>query len=108
MKAGNINPMPAKIIHARDLEEYWFHEGCHILEIANHPDDPDVSIARARVESGQQTTWHQLNGVTERYLIVEGNGIVDVGEKNPTPVGSGDVVIIPAGIRPADSQHRQR
>lgn len=91
--------MPAKIIHANDIEEYWFHEGCHILEIANHPDDPDVSIARARVESGQQTAWHQLNGVTERYLVVEGNGMVEVGEENPTPVGSGDVVIIPAGTR---------
>lgn len=91
--------MRAKIVHANDIEEYWFHEGCHILEVANHPDDPDVSITRARVASGQQTAWHQLNGVMERYLVVEGNGIVEVGEENPTPVGSGDVVIIPAGIR---------
>lgn len=91
--------MQEKIIHTRSVEEYWFQEGCHIMEIANHPNDPDVSIARARVEPGQQTAWHQLNGVTERYLIVEGNGIVEVGEKNPTPVGNGDVVIIPPGTR---------
>ncbi len=91
--------MPTKIIHARDIEEYWFHEGCHILEIANHSDDPDVSIARARVASGQQTTWHQLNGVTERYLIVEGNGIVEIGEDQPVSVTGGDVVIIPADTR---------
>ncbi len=91
--------MQEKIIHARSIEEYWFHEGCHIMEIANHPNDPDVSIARARVEPGQQTAWHQLSGVTERYLIVEGNGIVEIGEENPTSVGNGDVVIIPAGLR---------
>jgi len=91
--------MQEKIIHARSIEEYWFHEGCHIMEIANHPNDPDVSIARARVEPGQQTAWHQLSRVTERYLIVEGNGIVEIGEENPTSVGNGDVVIIPAGLR---------
>ena len=91
--------MQEKIIHARSIDEYWFHEGCHIMEIANHPNDPDVSIARARVEPGQQTAWHQLNGVTERYLIVEGNGIVEIGEENPTSVGNGDVVIIPPGLR---------
>jgi mannose-6-phosphate isomerase-like protein (cupin superfamily) len=91
--------MQEKIIHARSIEEYWFHEGCHIMEIANHPNYPDVSIARARVEPGQQTAWHQLSGVTERYLIVEGNGIVEIGEENPTSVGNGDVVIIPAGLR---------
>ncbi|VAW81390.1 hypothetical protein MNBD_GAMMA13-1213 [hydrothermal vent metagenome] len=91
--------MPTKIIHACKLEEYWFHEGCHILEIANHPDDPDVSIARARVMPGQQTAWHWLDGVTERYLIVEGSGMVEVGEDLPAQVGSGDAVIIPAGTR---------
>lgn len=91
--------MQEKIIHAQSIEERWFHEGCHILEIANHPNDPDVSIARARVEPEQQTVWHKLDGVTERYLIVEGNGIVEIGEENPTPVGHGDVVIIPPGTR---------
>ncbi len=91
--------MQENIIHAHNIEEHWFHEGCHILEIANHPNDPDVSIARARVEPGQQTVWHRLNGVTERYLIVKGSGIVEIGEENPTSVGKGDVVIIPPGMR---------
>jgi mannose-6-phosphate isomerase-like protein (cupin superfamily) len=94
-----IKPMQEKIIHAHNFEEYWFHEGCHILEIANHPNDPEVSIARARVEPGQQTVWHRLKGVTERYLIVEGNGIVEIGQECPTPVNKGDVVIIPPGTR---------
>lgn len=91
--------MKEKIIHAHAVKEYWFHEGCHIMEIANHPNDPQVSIARARVEPGQQTIWHRLKGVTERYLVIAGSGIVEVGEKKPTPVGSGDIVIIPPGTR---------
>ena len=91
--------MQEKIIHAHSIEEHWFHEGCHILEIANHPDDPDVSVARARVEPKQRTVWHCLDGVTERYLIVAGNGIVEIGEQHPTPVSSGDIVIIPPGTR---------
>jgi mannose-6-phosphate isomerase-like protein (cupin superfamily) len=73
--------MKEKIIHAHAVKEYWFHEGCHIMEIANHPNDPQVSIARARVEPGQQTIWHRLKGVTERYLVIAGSGIVEVGDK---------------------------
>jgi mannose-6-phosphate isomerase-like protein (cupin superfamily) len=91
--------MKEKIIHARAIKEYWFREGCHIMEVANHPNDPQVSIARARVEPGRQTHWHRLKGVTERYLIIAGSGIVEVGEEKPTPVGSGDIVIIPPGTR---------
>ncbi len=91
--------MQEKIIHAHSIEEYWFHEGCHILEIANHPDDPDVSIARARVEAGGQTAWHRLKGVTERYLVVDGDGVVEIGDTQPAQVKKGDVVIIPPGTR---------
>jgi hypothetical protein len=32
-------------------------EGCLIVELPNDPDDPDVSIARARVPSGVTTKW---------------------------------------------------
>lgn len=91
--------MSAKVIHSRPEEEYWFREGCHILETANHPDDPALSIARARVESGQRTHWHSLHDTWERYLIICGEGIVEVGDLAPTPVATGDVVIIPPETR---------
>jgi mannose-6-phosphate isomerase-like protein (cupin superfamily) len=91
--------MSARIISARAGDEYWFEEGCHILETANHPDDSAVSIARARVEPGTGTRWHCLEGVWERYLIVAGEGIAHIGDLDPAPVATGDVVIIPPGTR---------
>ncbi len=70
-------------------------EGCHIIELSNSEADADVSIARARVEPGITTQWHRLAGITERYVIISGEGTVEVGELQPTAVKSGDVVIIP-------------
>jgi mannose-6-phosphate isomerase-like protein (cupin superfamily) len=87
--------MHAKVIHARPEQEYWFREGCHILELANHPGDPQVSIARARLEPGMTTQWHSLRETWERYLIVEGTGIAEIGELEPARVVPGDVVCIP-------------
>lgn len=76
-------------------EEFYFKEGCHIIEISNTADDPEVSIARARVERGKTTRWHWLNDTFERYVILEGQGIVEVGAEQPTRVTVGDVVLIP-------------
>lgn len=90
--------MPAQVIHSDSLEEYWFHEGCHILEVSNHPRDPDVSIARARVEPGQRTRLHSLNAVTERYLIFAGEGMVEIDRKPGVRVKTGDVVLIAPGM----------
>lgn len=78
--------------------EYWFEEGCHILELANSADDPDLSIARARVDPGQTTRWHTLSATTERYVILAGDGIVELGKDLRESVTTGDVVRIPAGI----------
>lgn len=79
--------------------EYYFDEGCFITELSNTPDDPLVSIARARVEMGVTTQWHYLRGVTERYVILEGTGKVEVGELEPQVVSAGDVVVIPPEVR---------
>ncbi len=87
--------MNAKILHSQAQDECWFQEGCYILEVANHADDPDVSIARARVEPGVTTKWHCLHQTMERYLIIQGQGRAEIGELPPTPVTAGDVVCIP-------------
>jgi len=79
--------------------EYFFAEGCFITELSNTPDDPAVSIARVRVEPGETTQWHCLRGVTERYVILEGIGSVEVGNLGPQVVNAGDTVIIPPGER---------
>lgn len=79
--------------------EYFFKEGCHIVEVSNSEDDPELSVARARLEPGKTTAWHRLSHCTERYVIIAGKGFVEVGEYEPYQVKVGDVVIIPAGVR---------
>ncbi len=79
--------------------EFFTSEQCHILELANTSDDPAVSIARARVEPGIITRWHRVNGTTERYVILEGHGRVEVGDRPPEEIAPGDVVTISPGCR---------
>ena len=73
-------------------------ERCAILEFSNSHEDPELSIARARVAPGVTTAWHALDGVAERYVIQSGEGRVEVGELEPQVVGPGDVVRIPPGV----------
>ena len=92
------NPeMQPKIMRADESAEYYFEEGCHILELSNDPGDPAVSIARARVEPGETTQWHYLVNTAERYVILQGVAVVEVGALEPTVVGRGDVIRIPPG-----------
>jgi mannose-6-phosphate isomerase-like protein (cupin superfamily) len=78
-------------------QEYDTDERCHITEVANDAGDEQLSIARARVDAGVTTAWHRLDGISERYIIVSGEGLVEVEDIEATPVGPGDVVRIPAG-----------
>jgi len=87
------------ITHNSGQAEYFFQEGCFITELLNSPDEPERSIAKARVEPGQTTHWHQLEGIIEHYLIVEGVGLVEIGAEPPREVVTDDVVTIPAGVR---------
>ena len=76
-------------------DEYYFKEGCFIQEWMNTPSHADMSIARARVDLGQQTKLHALNNTVERYAILSGSGEVTVGQKS-WAVSEGDVVVIEA------------
>ena len=78
--------------------EFFSDEGCFITELYNTPADPVVSVARVRVMPGITTHWHSLSGITERYLIIEGNGIVETGDLLPHEVGPGDEVVILPGV----------
>ncbi len=86
-----------QIIHNGSDSEYYFEEHCFITEWWNSPCDQEVSVAQARVEPGITNRLHRLKDVTERYIILEGKGLVEVGELAPTEVGPKDVVIIPPG-----------
>ena len=75
--------------------EFETEERCYITETANDSGDEFVSISRARVEPGVTTAWHKLEGVTERYIIVSGQGRVEIDDLDPIDVFEGDVVRIP-------------
>jgi mannose-6-phosphate isomerase-like protein (cupin superfamily) len=93
------NSMKACIKVGAAVREYYFVEGCFITELSNSADDPDVSIARARLAPGQATRWHYLRATGERYAVLEGEGLVEVGDLPPQPVSAGDVVVIPPEAR---------
>ncbi len=89
--------MREQILSMDESDEYFFEEGCFILELSNSSDDPQASIARARVEPGVRTRRHRLDEITERYVILEGQGLIEVAGLAPQTVTPGDVVVIPAG-----------
>lgn len=91
--------MKEEILTFAPGKEFYTPEGCFIIENSNSPNDPGVSIAQARIEPGVTTRWHLLKGAVERYLILEGKGLVEIGKLPPKEVNPGDVVIIPPECR---------
>ncbi len=87
--------MKEDIKHLNLHDEFYTPERCYITELSNTPDDPGLSIARARVEPGVTTRWHRLRGIAERYFIIQGQGLMEAGELPPQEVAAGDVVLIP-------------
>lgn len=85
-----------RVLRAAPDAEYYTEERCHILELANISADPAVSIARARVAPGVTTALHRVRGTVERYVILAGQGVVQVEGMAAQHVGPEDVVLIPA------------
>lgn len=81
----------------RPETEFHTPEGCYIVEIHTGRSDKSCSIARARVRPGVRTKLHVLEGIEERYIILEGEGSVEIEEGPATPVRPHDVALIPAG-----------
>lgn len=91
--------MKETIKHQNLENEYYTKEKCYITELSNSTDDPEVSIARARVEPGVTTSWHRLKTTVERYYIISGKGRVEIGQLPRREVNAGDIVIIPPECR---------
>jgi mannose-6-phosphate isomerase-like protein (cupin superfamily) len=91
--------MKESVIQQNLNNEFHIPENCYIIELYNTPDDPDVSIARARVEPGLTTRWHRLSGTAERYYIISGKGCAEIGKLPPQEVNAGDMVLIPPMCR---------
>lgn len=79
---------------AKSGMEVWTTERCYITELLNSDSQPEVSIARTRVEPGVTTQLHQLS-VFEWYVIESGQGLMRVGDETPVSVGPGDTIAIP-------------
>lgn len=90
-------PLQPAIKPYADALEFYTDERCHIRELANTADDPAVSIAEARVAPGVVTRWHRLRDTAERYVILKGEGRVEIGALPPAVVQPGAVVLIPPG-----------
>lgn len=81
----------------KTAREFWTDERCFIAELLNTPDEPDVSLARTRVEPGVTTQLHALS-VSEWYVLESGQGRMRVGDGKPFAVGPGDTVKIPKNV----------
>lgn len=88
--------MTPSITRSDPVSEYYTEEGCYITELSNSSGDPGLSIAQARVLPGVTTRWHRLIGTTERYAVISGKGLIEIGELPPRSLSSGDVALIPA------------
>ena len=88
--------MRPEVKKSKTINEFETEERCYIAEIANDSGDELVSISRARVKPDVITAWHKLKGVTERYIIVAGQGRMEINDLDPIDVYEGDVVRIPA------------
>lgn len=95
--------MSSRAIEKSNLQqEYFFDEGCYIIEVSNSESQPDISVAQARVVAGVTTRWHSLVATTERYMIICGQGRVELTDSTTSLneiVKTGDVVTIPAGCK---------
>ena len=90
--------MADSIEHFRPHTEFYTEELCHIVELHNTASDAGCSIARARVEPGVSTRLHSVRGTSERYVILAGQGSVEVDGQAAVAVGPLAVVNIPAGV----------
>ncbi len=87
--------MNPNLLRPDESKEFYTNERCHILEMLNnHKSDKPFSIARARVEPGVTTAWHRLNGMREYYYILEGRGLMEIGEDSGFEVQKNDMINI--------------
>ena len=85
------------LVQAEAAPEFWTEERCYISELCNTGFNPGASLAIARVEPGVTTQLHSLEGTTETYIVIEGQGRMEVNG-HAFGIKSGDQVVIPSGV----------
>ena len=66
--------------------------------MSNSSADDALSIARARIEPGVTTAFHRVRDTAERFVVLAGEGRVELGSLAAESVRHGDVVLIPPGL----------
>lgn len=94
---GEAPVTPAWLLRGPFATEIRALECSYITEHLNAVESPEASLALVRVEPGVTTRLHAVNDVIERYIVLSGEGIVEVGGAS-APIVSGDRVIIPPGV----------
>ena len=82
-------------IYRNNQKKIQTEENCLIQELLNDKTHGECSIAEARVEVGESTQLHALKNTIERYVILHGEGIVEIGHDFSDKVKNYDVVSIP-------------
>lgn len=84
---------PEWFIKAPQTGEFYTDERCFITELMNTPNSPETSLAVARVAPGVTTQLHSLTGITERYVLRKGSGVIEIdGETSPLSVGDQAII----------------
>jgi len=88
MDVQNIDRVPA----------FTTKDGSEIRELLAHRNSclRNQTLAEARPPIGQSTTPHHHVATEEVYYILEGHGLMRLGEETRS-VGPGDAIAIPAG-----------
>jgi mannose-6-phosphate isomerase-like protein (cupin superfamily) len=90
-----------KIVDIRNLDRvpaFITKDGSEIRELLAHRNSciRNQTLAEARLPAGQSTTPHRHLKTEEIYYILEGKGVMRLGDESAT-VGPGDAVAIPPG-----------
>ncbi|MEN6450326.1 MAG: cupin domain-containing protein [Thermoguttaceae bacterium] len=74
-------------------------DGSEIRELLAHRNSSirNQTLAEARLPSGASTTAHHHVKTEEIYYVLDGNGLMRVGEETAA-VGPGDAIAIPPGM----------
>ena len=91
--------MKEAVLKFKSEGECFTGEGCYINELSNSTHEAELSVAQARVSAGVTIRWHRLKDTAERYVFLEGQGSVEIGDLPPQEVSAGDVVLIPPMCR---------
>ena len=83
-------------LNIAEHHEFWTEERCFITELINTPDQPDASLAIARLEPGVTTQLHALDGLRETYTIIKGTGLAEINGQFHR-LNCNESLIIPAG-----------